>query len=65
MENVTGQGFHELTINEQSEINGGVFPIIPVILGAATILGGYACVREIARDKGRADAYRDGYGRKK
>ena len=47
--------FIELNENEIIDVNGGA--VLEVILGIATILGGYAVVREVVKDKGRADAW--------
>ena len=47
----------ELSKEEVLEVEGG--SVTAVILGVFTILSGYTAIREMVRDQGRADAYRD------
>ena len=59
MENVIGQGFCELTIDEQSEINGG---IIPIVAAAAVVAGTYALgAVQYYITKDLNNVYRNGY----
>lgn len=60
--------FTMLDEKEIYSIDGGGFlaflvALGPVGAGICVFLGGYAVVREMVRDQGRADAYADGYGR--
>lgn len=54
MENM--QKNFELMTNDELQNTDGGFGILEGILAAATILGGYAVIREMVRDKGFNDA---------
>lgn len=49
--------FIELKQDEELEIQGGA--VLEAILAAATILGGYAAIREIVKDVARNEAWKD------
>ena len=50
--------FRELNENEMLDINGGI--TWEIVLGVVSLaVTGYALVREMVRDQGRADAYED------
>lgn len=53
MENMN-KNFTLMTEDELSNTDGGV--VWEIVLGVATVLGGYAVIREMVRDKGFNDA---------
>lgn len=52
--------FSSLDEDDLMNTSGGVEPIsLTIVLGVATVLGGYAAVREMVKDAARAKAWDD------